>query len=480
MPYYKLDQSLREVKDVSEFFHHPDLILNMDSEPRTVNRILGTSLSQVAFIRIPAEDLPMSSRIIYTAHDNAAQCYYVDNILSIFRDNSSVRARAHYGITGSRGYYRVITEFRYDESLRIDKEGFYWKPQAAVRHKFASNYLKEQVRARYGFFDRPKSGKSNVILDSFFPGLLYKYGMDHNALNAEESFPKTSAVISPLIGDLMNIKVVPIDQLTRVLGYTTKDLTDLLKRVKQKNLNFIFAGAGGTGMNTSYWLNELSKMTNVINIFNSITVYEKEGIEFSNMLRFPLPLSAYSTSSVAHGTIRNWKPAVMAPLLNRLTTREPVLVNDYLEEGNNLDYTLFSQEYNNKTHKYVNARTLPNTFIYGAPGIEHRNFLSGLGNFICATHASTTCSVWLNPTQTETIEVESYGMIQLGGFFMNQLQMCISTMELLASDVDLNTKDHHYMDYEFLGDIKLKTDRSYQWQISQDLLMMTEEQANAI
>ena len=374
--------------------------------------------------------------------------------------------------------YLNSRDLTYNPSLVPDENGFIWKPSSTTTKSFTADYLKEQIRARYGFCNRPSSGLSNVVLDSFFPGLLYKYNMDVQALLANESFPKTSVCVSPLVADLLQVKRIPTDQLIRILGYSVKDISNLLVAVKNKSFNFIFAGIGGTGMNTAYWLDELSKLTNTINIFNTISVYEKESIEFSNILRFPLPLSTYYQYAPAHSRHPR-KLEIIPPLLNRLTNRKVVLNNYYISKDNYMVGEFFTGSYDSDLRVY-NHRAKERTVIYGAPGLEHRNYLSSLGNFVCATHASNSCSIWLNPTQTESIEIESYGSIQLGPFMMNQLRMTIGLLELLASDTPLDTEDHEYLNYEFTGESVNRTDRQYNFQIQRDALMMTPEQAMAI
>ena len=119
------------------------------------------------------------------------------------------------------------------------------------------DYLAEQIRVRYGFFARPRSGLSNVIIDSFFPRLLYHYRFDMRTLHQKETIPSTAVAISRLVADTLEVKAIPINQLIRVIGYTEKDITILLKAVKAKSLTMVLAGLGGTGMNTIYWLSEL-------------------------------------------------------------------------------------------------------------------------------------------------------------------------------------------------------------------------------
>lgn len=474
---YKINFYDYSILPQDNFLRHPDLYLQIDDEvinnwnTYTISAIMHRNELRLA--SVPANTPPTIIGIASSFREkskleiNVHTLVEVPNIIHITPEIAntlkvSVQGRNYY-LGAVVNYNAHLVGLYYKPYLKRDAEGSFWAPNSVVHKDFTKDYLKEQIRARYGFFDRPTNGLSNVVLDSFLPGLLYKYSLDIAQLKERETFPKTSVCISPLLADLLEIKRVPIDQLIRILGYTTQDIKELMTTVKNKQLDFIFAGVGGTGMNCAYWLDEMSKLTNTINIFNSIHIYEKENVEFSNTLRFPLPLSTYYKQG------RKSKISIVMPLLSRLSSRKIQTHFNYITKGN-YPWELF--DYDDKANE--------STVIYGAPGLEFRNELSKLGNFVCATHASNSCSIWLNPTQTESIEVESYGMIQLGGFFMNQLRMTIGLLELLASDTPLNSQDTEFLNYTFDGTNRLRCDRVYNFQLRTDLLMMTEEQANNI
>ena len=473
MTMYRLKPEHRdEVARFLPLFANPDVVFTLEREDAVFSGDLfylyNRTFSVDLFEKI--NTLPLGAEYILTQSGTNILKFTLP--LMIYGVGSSQQVHD----TNDYRYYLNSTALTYTPSLVPDENGFIWKPSRVTTKSFTADYLKEQIRARYGFCNRPSSGLSNVVLDSFFPGLLYKYNMDVQKLLANESFPKTSVCVSPLVADLLQVKRIPIDQLIRILGYSVKDISNLLVAVKNKSLNFIFAGIGGTGMNTAYWLDELSKLTNTINIFNTISVFEKETIEFSNILRFPLPLSTYYQYATPYSN-RAYKTDIIPPLLNRLTNRKLNINNYYIDKSSYLYGEFFDCNYSTSPATCI-AKT--RTVIYGAPGLEHRNYLSSLGNFVCATHASNSCSIWLNPTQTESIEIESYGSIQLGPFMMNQLRMTIGLLELLASDTPLDTKDHEYLNYEFSGESASRADRQYNFQIQRDALMMTPEQAMAI
>ena len=357
-------------------------------------------------------------------------------------------------ITG-KGYYlkdMTIPDFGPDSD---------WSSPMTKYVNHTDDYLREQIRVRYGMFNRPTNGLSNVIIDSFFPRMLYNVNMNTNMLS-DIQLPSTAVAISPLVANLLNVKQVPTEQLCRTLGYNIKDIKTLLTTLKRKQINFVFAGAGGTGMNTAYWLRELCKMTNTVNLFRKIWVYDNDNAELSNLLRFPVDIRTLNVQSTR-------KIDIIAPFTDQLSTNKAEYVPSYITDKHK-PYAI-----------YTGNRIRDNFVIYGAPSVESRNALSESGGFICATHAATSASVWLNPHQDTDIQVESYGLIQLGGFFMNQLKMAITLLEILGNDdLDLHEQDKSLLEYEFDGTRVLPTDRTYQWQIAQDMLMMTAEQANTI
>ena len=370
----------------------------------------------------------------------------------------------------------VITDYTYDKYLISDDKGKMWSLPQTRTASYSQDYLKEQIRARYGFFNRPASGLSNVVIDSYYPGLLYANDCSSRAVLATTTLPKTAVAISEFIANSMNIKKVPVEQLCRVLGYQPKQIKELLTKTKRRNLTMIFAGAGGTGINTAYWLKELTEMTNTVNLFKTVHIYEKDSIEFSNTLRFPIDIRKFFGNTIDYNTFiekSNTKMLLAQSLVKNLSKNRISVFNRYITDHSSIDWELR----NDSTDKLT---LNPDVFLYGAPEIAYRNPLSKIGNFICATHAATTCSMWLNPKQELDLQVESYGMIQLGGFFMNQLKMAITLLELLASEVDLSQEDISVLEYEFDGTILGTTDRQYNWQIDRNLLMMTEEQANNI
>lgn len=328
-----------------------------------------------------------------------------------------------------------------------------------IEHKYAKNYFREQIRTRY-FMPRPvRDNYKNIVVDSYLPHQLYhknietsEYGLSYNV--GVSSSDERHYAVSRLVADVLRATPIPIEDLCKVVGYTKKAIKDLLVKVKGKNITPVFVGIGGTGMNTLYWLNELCAFANVFNIFGAgIHIFEPEKIEVSNMLRFPMPLSAYAISTAGNPL----KTDLAKTLTSNLTYR--LGINSiYVDRS-------VVRSYNE------NSRVV----FYGAPDINSRKLLSPTGRFIAATHANNSCSLWLNPIQNSDIQVESYGLIQLNTFFMNQFRMAIAFLELLAdSTIREFASDTKVFSYSFDGTSKSTPSRKYYWYISNNLQMTPE------
>ena len=400
-------------------------------------------------------------------------CYSIFTPLNVTYRTRQYDQSSRMNIT----YGQLSDRIKYNENLVPDEEGNYKHLVPSQTKSFMKDYLREQIRTRYGFFERPSSGLSNVVLDSFFPRLMYNYNMNIAQLRLDESFPRTACAISPLVAECLNVKRIQTEQLCRVLGYDTKAIKALIDTVRAKKINIVFAGAGGTGMNTSYWLTELCTMVHAIDLFDRVCVFEPEIIEYSNMFRFPISLAAYTDAIGKYDS--PYKMRLIEPMAQKLSAKKPVFFPIFLNKNNIGDrdtVNFFSCRWDIDARRYTYT-TKSNTIIYGAPSLSARAEMTEFGNFIAATHANTSCSLWLNPKQEQDIQVESYGMIQLGAFFMNQLRMAIGLLEVLATRTDFTEQDKNLLTYEFTGDIKLRTDRQYNWQIIRDMNMMTEEAA---
>ena len=301
------------------------------------------------------------------------------------------------------------------------------------------SHMKTQIYTRYFRPNNFLTGEPNFVIDTYLPfmsvtnifsGLSYtlsKYAVGFKA-------------ISPLTSQLVGCTQIPITTLLSELDHKIQDITNLLILVRQKRYTINFAGVGGTGVNTIYWLHTLCDLCNIENLFKQVNIFEKDSVDFSNIFRFPLPLSAYTHANGDSTKKVNLILPYASTLSNYVTTHDK-----FLETINDIPSTLLENE---KLKRKV--------VTYGAPSIDNRNFLSSLGNFVSATHANNTASLWLNPVSDSNLQIETYGLIQLNSFFMNQISMAIEFLSILATPGALELQDTLWKDMTFLEGKKLQ------------------------
>ena len=409
----------------------------------------------------------------------ASMEYLLDSTaLLLIEEEIKVNDVIHY--EGHKIYSSDLIEFISDEVSDTRNPPILWSSTRTRNLNIDTDYVKDQLRVRYAFFERPRSGLSNVVLDSFMPRLMYLSSLNVSQLNHYLDIPKTAVTISPWFASILGIKQIPIEQLIRILGYSEKDIKKLFQQVRKKRFTLNMIGFGGTAINTLHWLNEMSMLTNSINLFKSINIWEPDSVEISNLLRFPINPMANTTSYYENTQSVN-KTDLINGELTRLSQNKSEIFQSYFEPSSyNSPYSFTRyDEFGSRIPTSNMTYTLrdKSNVMYGAPNIATREVLGPLGNFISATHADSNCRIDLNPAQNTDLQVESYGMISLAAFFMNQLRMTIGLLELLASDQDLQEQDKTILEYQFSGKRLLPTDREYNFQLEHSGLVLTPEEA---
>lgn len=354
-------------------------------------------------------------------------------------------------------------------------EGMQWSDVRESITRFSQSYLLEQIRNRYAFFERPLSGLSNIIIDNYAPKLMYVTGLEQTNIQSL-NLPKTIYTMSPWFAQYFGATLIPTEQLCRVLGYNLKDIKNLITKVKRKNYVLTMIGYGGTSVNTIHWLTEMMKFTQSVNLFKQLEIFEPDIIEVSNLLRFPK--NPYIENG--YGYSRNAsKLRLLANDEISLLSKNKVAVDRNKIDGSRLFYSSAKMDYapSGSSNRH---QPKANHVFYGAPGIETRASFEGIGHFISATHNGNDAHLWLNPTQDSDLQVESYGLIQLTPFFMNQLRLAIGLLETLATeDLDLKQPDKLLLEYSFDGEAKLSTNRTYNFQLGNHSgLVATETEAD--
>ena len=355
----------------------------------------------------------------------------------------------------------------------LDEDSF-WSNTRERTLDFENDYLMEQIRTRYAFFDRPTSGLSNIIIDNYAPKLMYNTRFNQRDLN-RITLPKTIYAISPWFAQYFGAQQVPTEQLCRILGYDVKALKQLVTKVKRHNYSISFVGYGGTNVNTIHWLTEIMKITQSVNLFNFIEIFEPEQLEISNLLRFPK--NPYIENNIPGIYVPNAsKLALLDPSEISLLSRGKANISTSRINGTQLHHNSKGSHYDSPSRRY---KVKNNHIFYGAPTIDTRDSFKDSGHFISATHNGNSAHLWLNPTQDSDLQVESYGLIQLTPFFMNQLRLAIGLLEILAEGTtDFKEVDKLLLEYSFDGTAKLPTNKTYNFQLgSHNGLVATEVEA---
>jgi hypothetical protein len=429
MYYYKLKSHIKTLQDLTldsllemTFMLHPEFVFS-SNEP--VHQLTSGILTYDAR-KISINDLEPADNSPKTLHYFTSE---YTNICINFNSLSDFKCKLPK-ICGIEPRSLIVPNF---------EEGF-CTPIVST-FNFFTHYLLPQIKHRYAF---PRHVKyTNEVVDTQLPRILGKNNFNVNSIQNDTYAPKPYA-ISPLTASIFQVPLIPPIELCNTLGYTKAQLTDLVYAVAAKRYTFCFVGAGGTGINTAYWLNKILDMTSQTTLFRSVHVFEKDKAEISNLLRFPL-----DPSILMQTTPNTCKLSLILHYVKTLCSHNVYKCSQYIPEKMESEKLYYPsslyKEPDDPSRGFVKAKTI----LYGAPNLESRAQLSPYGNFICATHADSSCSMWLNPSQDLDIQVETYGKIQLSPFFMNQLKMAITLLEILATDIDLKEQDKQLLEYSF-------------------------------
>lgn len=283
-----------------------------------------------------------------------------------------------------------------------------------------SDFLSEELIAKYEFFvksDFPTT--ANMSVDSFFPK-LFNAKIKRRGVNAQDMrFNTSSFAISEFIANTTEVRKAHISELCDVLGYEEATIKRILLDVKRKNLDIFLVGFGGTGTNFNYWMQELCNWTNTVNVFDKIIVSDGDKFSLSNLVRIPFDYRM------------NYRPADKNLSFNNNSNIAKSIVP--VGGGD------FAKRFANDL---VGTSKENNTIFYGAPDLATRKELTEIETckFISATHSGDECQLYLNPPQDDSIQIETYGRINLSVFFMNHLKMTIQFLEFLQQATDESYK----------------------------------------
>ena len=282
-------------------------------------------------------------------------------------------------------------------------------------YMYLSKYFTDEIVRRY-FVDNSNRYAANMIVDErCIASIVSGRGM----------VSRDSYVISEWFSKKFGARQLPFKFMLQTLNISDNKLKSLVLTVKRKKLNFVFAGFGGTGMNTAYWLQKILDHTGDVYLFDTVHVYDDDEVEFSNLLRFPYDLSSCTENNKAY----------LYTNKNSLGRRHYKAADAIKFVDPSIQYTFANTE--SFAHPDYSRRLTfsEDTIVYGAPDLATRKEVA-LTNcrFIAATHGGNSCSMTVQPDIDENLQTEGYGVVHLNTFFWNQLAMTIGLLEFLAED----------------------------------------------
>ena len=459
----KIDEiSLNDLGDLYSFLE--DAIIYKQSYTYDENPILNTGAK--VFSNKYKED-------IYSSYSNtgAFKQLISDSILT---HNAPFRLR--------KNEYQLISYLIYRASSILSIKVI---PKATQEYhhsftKFKKDIFKdisEALAHRYAVLEKPGKVR-NLIVDSFLPQYFIKHKF--NLENIQEEFrniSSTATMIHRGFARMLGIRELPLDDMLTMVGYTKERITELLTNVRAKKLNIAFAGYGGVGTNTVYWLTELCNMSNIQGLFNKIIISDFDRLSLDNVFRMPNPFKTFS--ALKHKDMifndPNNRYTRIAYCENSLYKTQTIPTDSFKALSTKAPY-YGTRPLDGSTFNENHIDHLYNWIVYGAPDIESRKLFSKALNrdfperpnyydncladhikaFISATHGDDNCGLVINPSYLENesnLMMESYGIIQLNVFFFNQLKLAISFLEVLEkySLDELN----EFRDKEFLKDYSI-------------------------
>lgn len=360
---------------------------------------------------------------------------------------------------------RISTKRYYKDSTSFKKDIF--------------KEINTELAHRYAVLEKPGKIK-NLIVDSFLPQYFIKHKF--NLIELKEEFSKISSSATMIhrgFARMLGIRELPFEDMLTVIGYTKENISTLLTNVRAKKLNIAFAGYGGVGTNTIYWLTQMCNICNIQGLFNKIIIADPDTLSLDNIFRMPNPFvnhtlientdlnyiltHKYSSSEYNQNSLYKTKN-IPQESLKALSTKTAYITDRELD-----GYTFQTNHINN----------MYNWIAYGAPDINTRKLFTEardpnneykpyrvkiladyLKVFISATHGDNDCNLVVNPKYSESesnLMVESYGIIQLNVFFFNQLRLAISfleTLEKYSYEELVNMEETEILNYSIVGNQK--------------------------
>lgn len=306
----------------------------------------------------------------------------------------------------------------------------------------AKREIREELQRRYKTFYLPTFTMSkkamneyfprNIVIDNIIPQILLELMYKNNGSNSLEIALENTKTFSRFFSTAFGVTRVPILEQLKIIGYNPKDVKSLMRRVAKKNLDVASIGYGGISCGIIENLNELLKEFEIAKLFKSLTIYEKDMIEFSNIPRLNTAKTASQTADFMAYYREDY--TVDNPKIALVPKRTPIAPKVQ---------TIFRTIESTNDLKHYGEDT--DVIYFGACDLFTRHMLVSNGyKYIATTHGDNTVNVIIAPEIDTELQVESYGQIELSIFNLNVLIATIEFLKALDENDDFNTFKIHY------------------------------------
>ena len=202
------------------------------------------------------------------------------------------------------------------------------------------------------------------------------------------------------------------------------------QKIRDKHLKMCVVGYGGAMVNMLYNMYQWSMELGETKFLDKVIIFEKDDIDFSNILRMGKPLvfnyhpDFIKTYDSEVGNIKLLKKIVMADVEKEIShERRLILALDWLKED---------------TANFIDSKDY---FFIGAPTLETRNMLQDK-KFFFMGHSDYEVDITYRPQNISSLAVETYGSIDIPVLLINLQLATAKFIKLLASDEEYNPDEN--------------------------------------
>ena len=303
---------------------------------------------------------------------------------------------------------------------------------------YVKDHIKEMIRQKYAPVS--KIGADNSVVHNVFNffdeedvkkiieenGILFNPNIQllQEEFDYASKFKYNETINEPLIYDYLAsnglkevAKHASLDWAIKELPYASKKLKKKFNEVKKNQWDFISIGYGGAMSNVLWNLFLLANTFEIFSIFNNISIYEKDELSFSNLLRFGKP--------VIHRAFSKYQ-------LDEDTVQKPLLISQEYRLANN-NFEIFSKFLKEDDIKKIKDNH-ENPIIIGAPNFEARELLQKHDvPFLFVGHGDNEVTITYKPNIHFAVQ-ETYGKIDIPVLIVNLWMATYKLIDILSQD----------------------------------------------